>query len=334
MSLIPSAPELPDLNGRDVTTLQFVDASGRIEALLINSLTGLPAGEAGLREMLSDAQAYGVELDGRLGIDRKSKFTSKKTLAHRDRLKYFHALRRGARGIVRDPDPGVLSSKVEAARLVLDVVLRHGADIKKLTRAETSAALRLLLKEFAGDGLQAALQATDLHRYCVLCQQAHERYANLLSEAGLSEAETDSESGETSHSAAAPAKSAPADAPALSLRELKAVIEELLGLVFATMAFHAAKGREPYARLLGQCREITQEINSDAKLRETRARKAEAKKATAQAGTSTATSTGSANGSTTENKAGTERGNVASAPSTAASAPAAEGDGEKVALVG
>jgi len=327
MTIIPSAPELPSLNSRDVTTLQFVDASGRIEALLINPLTGLPASEAGLREMVSDAQIYGVELDGRLGIDRKNKLTSKKTLAHRDRLKYFHALRRGARGIVRDPDPGVLSSKVDAARTVLDVVMRHGEDIKKLTRAETSAALRLLLKECEGDGLQAALHATDLHRYFVLLRQAHESYANLLSEAGLSEAD----SGDTREPAA--------EASALSLRELKAAIEDLLGLVFGTMAFHAAKGREPYARLLAQCREITQEINSDAKLRETRAKKADAKKTTAQAGTSTAASTGTATGSKTESRTGTERENGTSAPSVAAStpvvdrpmapvaSPVAEGDG-------
>jgi len=248
---------LPPFTARGVTSPQFVDAGDRIVALLSMRRTGLPSNETGLREMVSEVESGVRDLDGRLGAVRTSKFTAKKKVAHESRLKCFTALRGGAQGIVTDPDSRTPVTKRELAAVVLEPVTRLGAALREKTRAETSTALRLLFKECDKTEVQAALKETDLLRFYVLLKGAHQEYVQLLREEGRPEA--DPESGADAGSEALgdsagavdakPAATVPATA-GLTQRELKDGIVELLETVFKTMAFHAAKGREPYHHLL------------------------------------------------------------------------------------
>jgi hypothetical protein len=294
MTNIDFASYLPPLTARGVTTAQFVDAGDRMTAVLLDAKTGLPSHETGLREMATDVELAVRELDARLSAVRSSAFTARKKTAHENRLKCFTALRNGANGIVTDPDPQTAAAKRQWAAVVLEPVARLGAALREKTRAEASTALRLLFKECDKPEVQSALQETELLRFYELLKAAHAEYVRLLREEGRLEAD-----GESAADAEPDAKSVVTDGSApgaasklgnveaatvpvptgLTQRQVKDGIVVLLETIFSAMAYHAAKGREPYRHLLARCRDMAQEINSDAKLRVTRAKKAEAKKA-------------------------------------------------------
>jgi hypothetical protein len=340
MTIIDFSPYLPAFTVRGVTSLQFVDAADRMVSLLLHAESGLPASETGLRQIVSEVESGVRDLDERLGAVRTSKYTIKKKAAHEARLKCFTALRSGAQGIVNDPDTTTPTAMRELAGVVLEPVARLGAGLRDKTRAEASTALRLLFKECDKAPVQAALTETGLLRFYRLLQGAHQEYVHLLREEGLPE--TDSEADADPERTGDPAGAVAANAAAVTTipspvpgttgvtqRQLKDGILELLGVVFKSMAFHAANGREPFRHLLAECGDIAQEINSDAKLRETRAKKSEEKKAakTRATGTATEAPADAAPTAPGDRKSTTSPVPAVSAPEASAPVEVAQGEG-------
>ena len=332
MTIIDFSPYLPAFTVRGVTSLQFVDAADRMVSLLLHAESGLPASETGLRQIVSEVESGVRDLDERLGAVRTSKYTIKKKEAHEARLKCFTALRSGAQGIVNDPDTTTPTAMRELAGVVLEPVTRLGVALRDKTRAEASTALRLLFKECDKAPVQAALTETGLLRFYRLLQGAQQEYSRLLREEGLPETDSDSDADTERAGDPAGVITIPSPVPGttrVTQRQLKDGILELLGVVFKSMAFHAANGREPFRHLLAECGDIAQEINSDAKLRETRARKSEEKKAgkTGNPGTATEAPADAAPNAPSDRKSTTSPAPAVSAAETSAPAEATPGEG-------
>jgi hypothetical protein len=187
-------------------------------------------------------------------------------------------MRREVKTILQNPDPALPAPKRAAAQQVLNALNKHHGAAQRRSQAELSASVRGLMAECAEDDLRRAIKQTGLDRFVELLKETQERYTELTKKedaaaalAGLPEPPaTDSAESKTSTSAAT-------GKPRLA-REIKDSLSDDLRFLFELMARQARRGREPYALLLAQGREIASELNRVAKTRETREKKAEEKR--------------------------------------------------------
>jgi len=261
--------ELPQLGHRNLTSLQFLDGCRRITTGLLEGMTPIPPSDLLLREQAADCASAAEELARRLNLDRKSDFTQDKKLANAKRLSFFRAVRREVKTVLRSPDPAVTDGQKAAAQEVLAVLDKHVIPARRRSQAEVSSAVQGLLADTASKEMQCALAAIGLSRLVDLLKMAQDEYAAIVRK----EDEAAKDRGERMAGSSSDAPVKPR-----SVRDLKDALNADLVLLFQMMAYQARKGRKPYAALLAQCREITAELNQVAKNRETREKKAEAKR--------------------------------------------------------
>jgi len=275
------AIELPLFLHREMTSPQCLDGGERLTVLLKNSTNGLPQ-EDWLNRAVMEAAAMDVtDLSVRMRLERGSQFSKDKRRAHAERRRYLVGIRSGARQLMTHPDPAIPSEKrMEAARVV-NLFARYRAALRSQSQGETSAAVRLLLEACQSDEMKAALVKTDLLRLHNLLVTAQERYAEIVRQEECAEAGGETGDGLVGDEGAI-ATTTTSGKPSRTLREIKDSLASRLNLAFGNMAFLASIGREPYQALLAQCREITDEINSVIKLRDTLGKKAAAKKEEAE----------------------------------------------------
>jgi len=270
--------ELPVFTHRDLTSLQYLDGCRRITKAILHGTVKIPSEHHLVRESAEDCALQAEELACRLALDRKSEFARDKQQAHSQRVKYLQAMRREVKTILQNPDPALPAPKRAAAQQVLKALNKHHGAVQRRSQAELSASVRGLMAECAEDDLRRAIKQTGLDRFVELLKETQERYTELTKKedaaaalAGLPEPPaTDSAESKTSTSTST-------GKPRLA-REIKDSLSDDLRFLFELMARQARRGREPYALLLAQGREIASELNRVAKTRETREKKAEEKR--------------------------------------------------------
>jgi hypothetical protein len=270
--------ELPVFTHRDLTSLQYLDGCRRITKAILYGTVKIPSEHHLVRESAEDCALQAEELACRLALDRKSEFARDKQQAHSQRVKYLQAMRREVKTILQNPDPALPAPKRAAAQQVLNALNKHHGAAQRRSQAELSASVRGLMAECAEDDLRRAIKQTGLDRFIDLLKETQERYTDLTKKeeaaaalAALPEPPaTDSGESKTSTSAFT-------GKPRLA-REIKDSLSDDLRFLFELMARQARRGREPYALLLAQGREIAAELNRVAKTRETREKKAEEKR--------------------------------------------------------
>ena len=289
MHTIPEL-EIPEFTHRNLTSLQFVDGCRRITSAVLLGSTRIPASDAWLREVALDGAKAAEELACRLMLERTSELGRQKKEANTKRLYVHAALRRDVKNLLRHPDPEISDGKRAAAKELLGVLDKHKLPAQRRSQAEVSTAVNGLLAESATPELQRLIAESGLHRIFALLKTALEEFAALTAKeekaaiqppspgipAGGAAGEGNASDG-AAQSAVAP-WSVTTDGKPRLVRELKDVLSAELALLFTLMVRQARKGREPYALLLGQCREITHELNQVAKTRDTREKTAEAKR--------------------------------------------------------
>ena len=270
MTMSATSLAIPDHTFRDIDTPEYLDTTDRLVELLLDETNGLPATDTTAREMVQDAGDAMNGLAGKMGIDRKGKFTGQKREADRKRRSYAAAMTRGVRSILTDPHPNRSGTKRAAAERLRKVLTPHLANFSRQSNAKRSAALRLLFADCLDESVQADLRSTGLLDYYKLLVTTQETFADLLRQEGRTE--TDADPIEAEASSSAPVNPG-------TFRTFKETARAALNLAFALMAHHAQRGREPYAGLLAQCDAIISELAAMNKGRETRAQKAKAKEA-------------------------------------------------------
>jgi hypothetical protein len=274
--------ELPELTHRDLTSSQYLDGCRRITTGLLTGATPIPASDSVLRDLATDCASAAEELACRLVLDRKSDFTRDKKQANAKRIKFFHGGRREVKNLLRSLDPKITDGQKATAKEVLVVLDKHAIPAGRRSQAEVSTSVQGFLADIASKEMQRAIAEIDLTRIFDLLKKAQDEYAAITRKEDEATAispapeATDKEARDTE--GADPA--APLDPPSKPrlVREIKEGLSADLTLLFKMMAYQVRKGRKPYAALLTTCREITAELNQVAKNRETRERKAEAKR--------------------------------------------------------
>jgi hypothetical protein len=310
--------------------------------------TPIPFSDAWLREVALDGAKAAEELACRLMLERTSELGRQKKEANTNRLHVHAALRRDVKNLLRHPDPEISDGKRAAAKELLGVLDKHKLPVKRRSQAEVSTAVNGLLVESATPEVQRLIAATGLNRIFALLKTAQEAFAALTAKeekaaiqppspaipAGGAAGEGNASDG-ASQSAVA-AWSLTTDGKPRLVRELKDVLSAELSLLFTLMARQARKGREPYARLLAQCRGITNELNQVAKTRDTREKTAEAKRKKQEEAKKLAAAGGAVTESGTETGTGTTRGVAdptqapVAAPRTGATPVVGENGGDSV----
>ncbi len=320
--------ELPELTQRDLTSSQYLDGCRRITTGLLTGATPIPASDSVLRDLATDCALATEELACRLVLDRRSEFTRDKKQANAKRIKFFHAVPSELKNLLRSLDPKVTDGQKAMAKEVLEVLRKYEVPAGRRSQAEVSTAVQGFLAEVASQEMQRAIAELDLSWIFDLLKKAQDEYAAIARKedeaTGIApmpeSADEEAKDNEETNAATSP------DAPSKPrlVREIKEGLSADLMLLFKMMAYQVRKGRKPYAALLTTCREITAELNQVAKNRETRERKAEAKREKKELAGGTA---GADQGKTRAN------GDAAVA-TRAAAAPVAVRDGEGSALAG
>ena len=282
----------PDLSYRKFPNAEFYEVTSSIVEVLEDAGNGLPGTDETNREFVGDAAIALKGLGRRMGLDPKGKFTAERQKADRLRRIYGAALKRGVLHILSDPLEEQVGEKRDAAQRLLRIVSLHLKTFSRKNSVQRSAALRLLLPACASMEVQGDLVTTGLLGHYDKLLSAHTQYLEALRKDGLSENEDepldDAESATGSGvKPAAPAEELDgaeavdgmeAEEPLESSRSYRDSAAEALNLTFIVMARHARKEREPYARLLARCAEIIDKVIVLNKSRDTRSKKAKAKK--------------------------------------------------------
>jgi hypothetical protein len=270
--------ELPVFQHREATSTQCLDVGSRLVALLLHGSTGLPAEDWLTRAVVEAADDHIAELSVRMRLERGSQFSRDKSRAHLERRRYLVGIRSAARQLMTHPDPTTPLGKRAAAAKVVNLFTKHRAALRSRSQGETTAAVRLLLEECANDEMGSALKETELQRLHTLLQEAQNRYVEIVRQEDSAEAEVEVPGDSAATTEVSAGTAAGTKSTVRKQREIRDSLASRLSLAFDNMAFLAGAGREPYSILLAQCREVTDELNSLIKLRDTLGRKAEAKR--------------------------------------------------------
>lgn len=241
-------------NHRAFTTDQLLDASGRIVQILLHPERGLPAEDGTTREIVGDAATGVQNLQARLRVERKGLLTDERAQHQKRRDEAMAAIRRGVKAILSDPDPNLPKAKRAGAAVLRNLLAKRPNGFEKKSHAENSAQLQLLFADLETAEAQGALAATDLLRLFQLLKEAQARFAALVQDEGQ------------------------VVMPAQTLPNLRTIRQKLNGdvrLALQLVSYFAAKGRQPYAGLLAPCQAVLAEIGAVAKVRGTRAAKAQ-----------------------------------------------------------
>jgi len=274
-----STIDVPLFLHRKLTTIECFELSGRIVAVLRHPTGGLPQRDWLNRAILDTAAACVEELSARMRLERSSRFTQEKQRAHAERRRVLVSLRAEARRLARHPDPQITAEQRQSAANLIKVFGRYQLGFRGQGQVETTGTVRLLLQDLATQENEVDLERLDLLRLRNLLSQSQDRYLDVLHREQRAEGGKSAEADEALDEAAAEPQTGSAKAGPRRVREIKDTMADCFGLVFANMAFLARAGQEPYEKLLSQTGQLTAEVHSTVKLRDTLEKKAEAKKA-------------------------------------------------------
>lgn len=229
-------------NQGNLTNTQYYETAIQLRTVF----GGLPAEEAMLQDILADFSTATDQLGMRLNLARTSEFVARRNELDDLRDRLFVGLLEAARNISRnDPDP----QWKEAAASIVALIDKREDGFYKLSNAENTAELRLLLADLDQPNAQDALTLIGLQRVYTPLKQANADF-------------------EANEEAARQTPQDDADLPLL--HTIKRNLARKGRLLLEIIEHFVEKDAAPYVGLMEQCYTAISEVRAVAKGRETR----------------------------------------------------------------